>query len=116
MIDYKNKLKKEDKEILDKNHKSYAEEEKQDDLEEFILNLKELLAELSAFDSIKKDISYIRKQTEKKRTDQTKYNNELSKIRSMEGTIIGKGLFKKGVPKGEKIKELEKLIEEVPFG
>lgn len=42
---------------------------------------------------------------------QTKYNNELSKIRSMEGTMIKSGMFKK-VPKAEKIKELEKLIEE----
>lgn len=112
IVDYKNKLKKPEKEKVDEIHKAFKEEELKDHLIEFLRNLKELHTELLAFESIKGDLNNIRKHIEGSRTKQTKLNNELSKVRSLESSVVSVGMFKK-IAKAEKISQLETQISEV---
>ena len=112
IADYKNKLRSADREKLDTQHKSYVEEEKKDDLNDFIKNLKELNNELTSFEDIKRDISGNTRKTNKTRERQTKLNNELSKVRSSDNQFVKSGFMKK-VSKNERIMQLENEIKEV---
>ncbi len=111
--DYKNKLKgTEAKAVVDAKCKEYQKAEKEDDLSEFLRNLKDLQLDLSSFSQIKGDLEEMKKSVDKIKKKQEEANKNLTKVRSMEANEVKDGMFKK-VSKAEMITKLEKEIEEV---
>lgn len=111
--DYKNKLKGDDsKKAVDEQFKDYQRTERDDDLVDFLRNLKDLELDLNSFFNIKEDLKRIRNNIEKIKKRQEEANKNLAKVRSQESEEIKDGLFKK-VSKTEMIKKLESEIADV---
>ena len=111
--DYKNKLKgDESKKTVDEQYKDYQKTEREDDLSEFLRNLKDLELDLTCFFNIKDDLKRIRTNIEKIKKRQEDANKNLAKVRSQESEEIKDGLFKK-VSKTEMIRKLETDIADV---
>lgn len=114
--DYKNKLKgQEIKKAVDDKCKEYQKAEKEDDLTEFLRNIKDLQLDLRSFSLIKNDLDDMKKNVEKIKKKQEEANKNLTKVRSMEANEVKDGMFKK-ISKAEMITKLEKEIEEVNCG
>lgn len=113
--DYKNKLKgAEVKKAVEDKCKEYQRLEKEDDLTDFLRNMKDLELDLTSFAAIKTDIEDIKRNIERLKKKQEEANKSLTKFRSMESAEVKDGMFKK-VNKTEMIAKLEKEIEEVSF-
>lgn len=111
--DYKNKLKgPEAKKVVDDKFKEYQKVEKDDDLTQFLANIKDLQLDLSSFSMIKNDLEDMKKQVEKIKKKQEEANKTLTKVRSMEAGEVKDGMFKK-IGKNEMIAKLEREVEEV---
>lgn len=111
--DYKNKLKGDEvKKSTEDRYKEYRELEREDDLSEFLKNLKFLEQDLSSFFTIKDDLKTIKKTMEVIKKKQEEANKNLSKVRSQESEEVKEGLFKKTTTKTQKIAELENEIQE----
>lgn len=113
--DYKNKLKGEEfKKSVDEQYKDYQRTEHDDDLADFLRNLKNLELDLNSFFNIKDDLKRTRSLIEKFKKKQEEANKNVAKVRSQESEEIKDGLFKK-VSKSEMIRKLEAEISEVIF-
>ena len=111
--DYKNKLKDEaDKKRIMENCNSYIKQEREDDLSEFLKKLKDLEADLGSFYLIKKDLELFVTLIAKTRKRQEEANNNHTKTKSLEGSVVNDGLFKK-VSKQERLQQLENEIKQV---
>lgn len=110
--DYKNKLKGEEvKKSVDDQYKDYKKEETEDDLLEFLKNLKDLELDLTNFFLIKEALKKIRTTIDAVKKKQEEANKNLSRVRTLEGDVINEGMFKK-VNKVERINQLEKEIQD----
>lgn len=110
--DYKNKLKGDEaKKAVEDRYKEYRESEREDDLSEFLKNLKFLEQDLTSFFTIKDDLKAIKKNMDIIKKKQEEANKNLAKVRSQESEEVKEGLFKK-TTKTQKITELENEIQE----
>ena len=113
--DYKNKLKDNSaKQDIQDRYSHYSKVEKEDDLSEFLKNLKDLELDLNSFFSIKDDLKKIKVNIDRIKKKQEEANKNLSKVRSQESEEVKEGLFKK-TTKTEKIVQLEAEIGEVDY-
>lgn len=111
--DYKNKLKDEaDKKRIMENCNNYIKQEREDDLNEFLKKLKDLEADLGSFYLIKKDLELFVTLIAKTKKRQEEANNNHTKTKSLEGSVVNDGLFKK-VSKQERLQQLENEIKQV---
>ena len=111
--DYKNKLKDNTaKQDIQDKYSHYSKVEKEDDLSDFLKNLKDLELDLNSFFSIKEDLKKIKINIDRIKKKQEEANKNLTKVRSQESEEVKDGLFKK-TTKTEKIVQLEAEISEV---
>lgn len=111
--DYKNKLKSDDqKKQIEEQFKDYQRGERDDDLANFLRNMKDLELDLNSFFNIKEDLKKIRTNIDRIKKRQEEANRNLAKVRSQESEMISDGMFKK-VSKKEMIEKLEKEVTEV---
>jgi seryl-tRNA synthetase len=82
----------------------------------FLRTLKQLWGEFKALGAVRTQVRDMEKKTEETRKKQTAINNDITKLRSMDGDTVKKGLFGGKQDKKEALAELEKQIEEVRAG
>jgi|JI9StandDraft_1071089.scaffolds.fasta_scaffold130042_1 sorting nexin-1/2 len=110
--DYKNKLKGDEvKKGVEEKYKDYQKTEKDDDLFDFMRNMKDVEMDLTSFLLIRNDLTSLKQKKERIQKQQEEANKTLSKVQSLESEEIKDGMFKK-ISKKDKVAQLTKEIEQ----